>query len=113
MLILLKKCKVCGVGVGVSRWSPSQRLPGHLLSSSSRGSSVYCSTQCKIIGTAKPTFIAAMVLGALAIGLIVAGTFTQVHPVLLIIFGIMAGIFSIVLSLLSALGFYYKRILGY
>jgi hypothetical protein len=54
-----------------------------------------------------------MVLGALAIGLIVAGTFTQVHPVLLIIFGIMAGIFSIVLSLLSALGFYYKRILGY
>ncbi|MHA1201867.1 MAG: hypothetical protein ACTSQ4_05030 [Candidatus Heimdallarchaeaceae archaeon] len=112
--MLLKKCKVCGVGVGVPRWSPKQGpFFGRILSSSRQGSAVYCSIQCNLIGTAKPTFIASVVLGVVAIGLIIAGNFTHFLPVLLIIFGIMAGIISIVLSLLSATGFYFKRMLGY
>lgn len=111
--MLLKRCDVCGVGVGVPRWSPKQGPFGHRLSSPRQGSAVYCSFRCNIIGTAKPTFRAAVFLGAVAIGFIIAGSFTQFLPVLLIIFGILAGITSIVMSLLSALGFYFKRILGY
>lgn len=95
-----KRCKVCEIGVGIPWWRPVPK------------SSVYCSKRCSIIGNAKHTFGVAVFLGIAAIGLIIADIVIVNLPVLLII-GAMAGLLAIILSIFSALGFYFKRQDGY
>ncbi|MHA1347116.1 MAG: hypothetical protein ACTSYH_03030 [Candidatus Heimdallarchaeaceae archaeon] len=44
--------------------------------------------------------------------MIIAAIFTSYHPALLIL-GAVAGLLTIILSILSTLGFYFKTTLGY
>ena len=106
-----KKCKVCGVGIGIPSWT-SRQESSVFFPTSRRGSSDYCSIRCNFIGNAKVAFVSAAILGVIAIGLIIAAIFTSYHPALLIL-GAVAGLLTIILSILSALGFSFKTTLGY
>jgi hypothetical protein len=107
-----KKCKVCGVGIGIPSWTSRQESSIFFPWTSRRGSSDYCSVRCNLIGNAKYTFVLAVILGVITIGLILTAIFTSYHPAL-VIFGAMSGLLAIILSVLSALGFYFKTTLGY
>ncbi len=112
MLIMQKKCKVCGVGVGIPWWAPKHESSIFFAWSSRRGSSDYCSIRCHLIGQAKYTFGFAVFLGVVSFSLIIVAIVIRDLRDLSIA-GIMIGVLAIVLFLLSALGFYFKRILGY
>ena len=98
--MMQETCKVCGAGIHVVR-SFSRIIYGVF---------GYCSIRCSLISQAKYTFVFALFFGIVATMLIILIPSVALNSsTILLIFGILAGVLSILLFILSALGFYFKR----
>ncbi len=92
-----RSCKVCGSGNISLIWSNRWGITG------------YCSFRCNAIGNVNYNFAIAVFLGIVAIALILIALVIPNPEPKALAYGIAAGMISIPLSFLSAIGFYFKR----
>jgi len=92
-----KSCKVCGSANISLIWSPRWGTTG------------YCSFRCNAIGTVNYNFAFAVFFDIVAIVLILIALVIPNPEPRALAYGIAAGFISIPLSLISVIGFYFKR----
>ena len=90
-------CRVCG------------KEDAKIVRNAIRGKETYCSYKCVLIGQSKNILAAGLFGAIITITLILIAALTSDRYFILYAYGIVAGVFSIGISSVSAIGFYFKR----